>query len=93
MSSNFQRHSLGPLWLLGYSGMAKKVGPRARNGTVAPRAIERHRQGMGGSGKVSQRHLFFVQPKHVSENLECILVTDKRVSKVEVQKYLDHHNT
>lgn len=58
--------------------MPKKVGPRAKNGNVAPRAIKKHRQGMGGSGKVSQRHLFFVQPKHISENLECMSVTDKR---------------
>lgn len=51
MSSNFQRHSLGPLWLLGYSGMSRKVGPRKERRCRTEPLRDADRE--WGSGKVS----------------------------------------
>lgn len=72
----------GTVVAVGIFGKARESGaPRKERRCRTERAIERHRQGMGGSGKVSPAslHHLFVQPKHVSENLECMSVTDKRV--------------
>lgn len=43
-------------WLLGYSGMSKKVGPRARNGAVAPRGPLSDADREGKWESVPRRH-------------------------------------
>lgn len=59
-----------------------KWGP-ARNGAVAPRGPLRDAdRGWGEVGKRPPASLHcFVQPKHVSENLECMSVTDRRKTR------------
>lgn len=69
MSSNFQRHSLGPLWLLGYSGMSRKVGPRKERRCRTERAIERRRQGMGKWESVPRRHFIALYSPNTSPRI------------------------